>query len=158
MLVQLSIDPYDKGDLDRALLTVAALRDNVERTTHKATTAAAPIAAVVADAQKAARAARKDAGKKRGPYKKRATEDAAPTEPVREATDTVIQVVEDDAPMGTAPVAEVPGVDDCRAALKAYSDANGVPAAMGLLREFGVERISDVPPDRRAEFIQKATV
>lgn len=46
-------------------------------------------------------------------------------------------------------------VDD---ALKAYAAALGTPAAVALLKEYGAKRTSEVPVDRRAEFIAAAGV
>ena len=52
--------------------------------------------------------------------------------------------------------AKAPTADDVRDALKALSAAKGRPAAMKLLKKYGVESIPDLDTDNYAELIEKA--
>lgn len=52
-----------------------------------------------------------------------------------------------------APAAEVPSLDDVRAAAQKIVAANGRDALADRLAEFGAVNLSALPEDRRAEFI-----
>jgi hypothetical protein len=55
-----------------------------------------------------------------------------------------------------AAVVEV-SIDTVIDAVKAFVAAKGMPAAVGLLGEFGAKRVGDIPVARRAEFIGRTT-
>lgn len=63
-------------------------------------------------------------------------------------------VAEQLALVGEAPV---PTVAEATAALQAYIVRAGVPAAIEAVREYGVKQVSQIPDDKRAEFIAKVT-
>lgn len=51
-----------------------------------------------------------------------------------------------------------PTADEVRAALQAFVGKHGMPDALVLLKTFDAERVSEVPAERYAEFIEKASV
>lgn len=60
-------------------------------------------------------------------------------------------------PAAKAEVETGPGVDDVRAALRAYQAIEGVDAAKALLVEFGASKVSEVKPEDFAGFIQRCS-
>lgn len=62
------------------------------------------------------------------------------------------------APVEKAPVEKVPSLEEVVAALQGYLKANGRDAAVALLNAHGAVRASDMPEDKRAEFIAAAAV
>ena len=61
----------------------------------------------------------------------------------------------------SAPAAEsstVLTLDDVRAALQGFTAANGVPAGIELLKEFGATRISELKAEQFAAFMGKCSV
>lgn len=129
-------------------------------------TASTPAASTVAPKRK--RKPRADAGKKRGSYKNvEAPEktDAVPppTPPEAPAASTpetaapTTEPEQRDPPPSGASDAAAPKEDELIAAGDALLNAKGLPAVMELMQSFGVNRLRDLPEDKRAEFIAKAT-
>ena len=56
-------------------------------------------------------------------------------------------------PASAAPVATVPSKDDLVAAMQAILDKQGIEKVMTILAKFGVEGAGQLPPEKRAEFI-----
>lgn len=167
------------GKVRKAADTDAAAPATKEEVTDKGSTSAPDAAAPTKK-----RKPRADAGKKRGSYKNvEAPEktDAVPppTPPEAPAASTPERnrdLIKGDtitaAPETAAPTTEpeqrdpppsgpsdaaAPKEADLIAAGDALLNAKGLPAVMELMKSFGVSRLRDLPEDKRAEFIEKAT-
>lgn len=79
------------------------------------------------------------------PQSPASTEDSAPKE---ESSSTST----DAEPAPTSPDLTL---DDVRAALQEFTGAKGVPAGIALLREFGAARVSELPADKYAAFVEQ---
>ena len=120
---------------------------------------------------------RSDAGKPRGPYKKgeettgEATgsdatsvaqtapnTDASPSPTTSAAPTPSTASAVSDAAKPTPSDAAEPTLDDAKAALGRIKDTKGLgtPTCIGHLQSYGVNRISDLPKEKYAEFIQAA--
>ena len=72
--------------------------------------------------------------------------------PKAETVETVVQTV---AEVATPPQEEVlPTLDSVRAALQTFTVANGIEAGVGLLKQFGAARVSELAAGEYAAFIK----
>ena len=90
------------------------------------------------------------APKRRGRKPKVKVETAAPAE----AKSQPIIVTAHSTPVAAPSVAVDAALDDAIAALKAVSEAKGMPVCFDILKRHGAVRTSDVLPRSRARFIQ----
>jgi len=140
--------------------------------------AVAPVAPAAPAEQPAATKPRKpraDAGKPRGPYK---TGDAPPPEPAAPAPSPEVPrgagasadaaapepaapapaEADNAQPSGPAPVTAGPAtLEEAQAALTKLFETKGLFTAQEVLGAFGVKRLKELEPEKRAEFIANAT-
>jgi hypothetical protein len=114
-----------------------------------------PVAAATEPVKKL-RKPRSDAGQPRGPYK--TTGEPAASEPDTGATSVVTPSAAPATPTTPAVTAAqaVLTVADVRAAMEVLNKKRGIEANMKLLAKFGVQRASDLPKEKYAEFIDAA--
>lgn len=106
-----------------------------------------PAAAESPQPGKKPRKPRSDAGQPRGPYKTTEKSEA----PAAPAT---VPAEKSAAPEAAGQAAE-PTIADVRAAMEVLSKKRGIEANMKALRDYGVQRVSELPAAKYGEFIAK---
>jgi hypothetical protein len=152
------------GELSHTVTTVAVdaastreEADKIAQDSAKASQAAGKAAKDAAEAKRkeAAAAAVAEAQAKADAAKAAKDAEAAKAAKDKEEADALAAMMGDEKP---ADAPKPPSVDDVRAALKSYAQTQGNPAAMKLLNDFKAKAVSELPEDKRVDFIAACKV
>jgi len=127
-----------------------------------------PLAGLTLSPKTAARRPRADKGTKRGPYVKgkpvselplSSNADIATVSPNDDIERAATPLTPPEAAAGVPPppaAVETAKLEDAQDALEAVFKTKGLPAAQGVLAQFGVSRLRDLPIEKCARFVAAA--